>query len=264
MIRFLKNGWSHRRLLASLVERDITGSYSGSVLGTVWAFIDPLAYVMLTMFFFQFAIRGINTSGVPYVAWVLPQIIFWTFINSVVNASVNSIKEYSFLLRHKNFEMRLIAIIKLLSGLVIHVFLITIVLLILYGFLGIQCGLATFGMLYYLFCMCLLLVAMAWIISSVGAFWKDIKNIVSIVMQVEFWISPIFWNADRFPKPIALIMYANPFYYPMHGYRQAIIMGSFGSTFVVMTVYFWLLLAVFLFFGSHLFGRLSRHFGDVV
>ena len=264
MIELIKNGWGHRKLLASLVERDISGSYSGSVLGKIWAFIDPLVYVMLTMFFFQFAIRGVNTSGVPYVAWVLPQIIFWTFISGVVNSSVGSVKEYSFLLRHKNFELRLIAVIKLLAGLVIHVFLITIVLILLYGFLGVQFGLSTFRMVYYLLCMCLLLIAISWIVSAIGVFWRDVRNLVSIIMQVEFWISPIFWNADRFPKPIAIVMYLNPFYYPMHGYRQAIIMGQFGSTFDWMTVYFWLLLAGLLWFGARLFDRLALRFGDVL
>jgi lipopolysaccharide transport system permease protein/teichoic acid transport system permease protein len=264
MIRLLRNAWQHRHLLISLVERDISGSYSGSILGKIWAFIDPMIYVLLTMFFFQFAIRGVETEGVPYVAWVLPQIMFWTFISGVVNAAVNSVKEYSFLLRHRDFELRLIALIKLGAGLVIHLFLLAILMVVLYGFLGVRFGFATLRVLYYLASMCTLLVAMNWIIGSLGVFLKDVRNIVSIVMQVEFWISPIFWTPERFPPPVAAVMYLNPFYYPMQGYRQSVLMAAFGHHYWLLTVYFWIVVVGLLFFGSRLFRRLSRSFGDVL
>src|SRR3569623_3546907 len=112
--------------------------------------------------------------------------------------------------------------------------------------------------------MCALLVALNWIISSLGVFLKDVRNIISIIMQVEFWISPIFGTPERFPPPVAAIMYLNPFFYPMHGYRQSVLMGQFGHLFWGMTAYFWLLVLGLLFFGSRLFRRLSRSFGDVL
>jgi len=253
-----------RHLLWQLVVRDLTAAYSGSVFGNAWAVVDPAVYVALTLFFFQFAIRGVETGGVPYVAWVLPQIIFWMYGNAVLSSSVNAVKEYGFLLRHRHFDMRLVALIKIGSAALVHAMLMAIVLMALYLFLGVEPGWRVVLLPYYFVAMCAVLLGVAWVVAALGAFWKDLRNVVSIVLQVEFWMSPIFWEPERFPKAVALIMYLNPFYYPIHGYRSAILQQDFGGHFWVMTAYFWIVAAVLVAGGSRLFVRLSEGFGDVV
>lgn len=264
MFKFLNNLIANRNLLVQLTRRDLTAAYSGSVAGNMWVVVDPLVYVVLTLVFFQFAIRGINTGGVPYIAWVLPVIIFWTFINGTLASTVSSLREYSFLLRHNSFDMRLVAVIKIMSASLVHALLMLVVIVVLALFLNVPVGLHTFGLLYYFFAMSCLLMAMGWIISALGVFWKDIRNLVSIFLQIEFWVSPIFWEPDRFPKPVAFLMYINPFYYPVHGYRESILSGDFGSHFWMMTAYFWLLVAGLCLFASRVFKPLSKNFGDVI
>lgn len=264
MIDFLKHAYRQRNLLLTLAQRDLTAAYNGSVAGNIWVVIDPLVYVALTLFFFQFAIKGVATGGVPYVVWVLPAILFWTFVNVVVSSSIGSVREYSYLLRHRTFDMRLVALIKVISASFVHVVLMLVVITVMALFLNVQVGWKTFELIYYFVAMCCLLVAMAWALSALGTFWKDIRNLVGIFLQAGFWVSPIFWEPDRFPKPIALLMYLNPFYYPIHGYRQSILSSDFGSHFVAMSLYFWLLVGFALWFASRVFQRLSKSFGDVL
>lgn len=264
MIEFLKHAYVQRRLLLTLTKRDLTSAYNGSVAGNLWVVVDPLVYVALTLVFFQFAIRGVNTGGVPYVVWVLPVLVFWTFVNVVVASSVNSVREYGYLLRHRSFDMRLVALIKIMSASSVHFMLMAVVLTVMVFFLDVHVSWRTLSLCYYFFAMCCLLIAISWLLSALGMFWKDIRNLVSMSLQVGFWISPIFWEPDRFPPPIALIMYLNPFYYPLHGYRQSILSSDFGSHFMVMTLYFWVVVALGLLGSSRVFQRLSRSFGDVI
>jgi len=264
MRNLLLNAFQHRHLLRQLIWRDLTTSYSGSVLGNAWVIIDPLIYVGLTLFFFQFAIRGGNTGGVPYVAWVLPQIVFWTFINNVINSSVGMVKEYGFILRHKSFDTRLIVLIKLASATIIHVFLMICVVLSFVFVLDVHIGWRIFSALYFFFSMSVLLIGISWIVSSLGVFWKDIRNVVSVVLQVQFWISPIFWVPDGFPFPVSLIMYLNPFYYPMQGYRQSILSAPFGHYDFALMIYFWCVALALFVVGSRFFVKLSRSFGDAL
>lgn len=251
-------------LMFRLALRDISSAHTGSVLGNAWILVDPLFNIVLTLVFFQFAMKGAGNSDVSYVAWVLPQIIFWTFISNVVNSTVGSVKEYSFLMRHVTFDMRLIVLIKILGFTIIHIVLITIVLFSLRIFFDIKFGLYTLNLGYYFLSMCILLLAIGWIISSLGVFWKDIRNIVSIVIQLEFWISPIFWEPDRFPRAIEILMYINPFYYPIHGYRVSVLGADFGTHFWYATSYYWLIVLVLIFIGNYLFTKLSPQFGDAV
>ena len=122
----------------------------------------------------------------------------------------------------------------------------------------------TLGALYYYFAMSCLLVPLGWLLAALGTFWKDIRNLVSIFLQVEFWISPIFWEPERFPKLVAMVMYLNPLYSPTHGFRQSILSADFGPHFWLATAYFWLVVTMLMFFGSRVFARLSRGFGDVL
>lgn len=264
MIKLLKQAYQQRNLLFLLAWRDLTSSYSGSVLGNVWVIIDPLIYVVLTLFFFQFAIRGADTGGVSYVAWVLPAILFWTYASGVMSSTINSVREYSYLLRHKSFDMRLVVLIKIFSATLVHIVLMLVVITALILFLNVQIGWKMFGLIYYFFSMCCLLVAIGWMLSALGTFWKDIRNIVAVFLQVGFWVSPIFWEPERFPKPIAILMFLNPFYYPIHGYRQSVLSSEFGPHFALMTLYFWLLIGTSLWFASRIFQRLSRSFGDAI
>ena len=263
MFDFIRSAFSHRRLLLQLIKRDLLSAHHGSVLGAFWVLIDPLAYVALTLCFFQFAIRGEQT-GVSYVAWVLPQIVFWTFANSAIGASVSAIREYSFLLRHRHFDMRLIALIKISSAAVVHLILLFVVMAFLILYSGLSLGLQTLSVIYFFFSMCVLLLGVVWIISSLGVFWKDVRGIVTILLQAGFWISPIFWEPSRFPAPVAFVMYANPFFYPINGYRKSIIMADFGVPFWGFTLYYWCVVGLLLYLGSLLFSRLSKTFGDVL
>jgi ABC-type polysaccharide/polyol phosphate export permease len=263
MSNFVASLLEHRNLLLKLTKRDLTAAYSGSVAGSMWVLIDPLIYVGLTVIFFQFALKGGDTGGVPFVAWVLPVILFWTFITTVLNSNIGAIAEYSYLLRHRAFDLRMVAIIKLLSASFVHFVLMITVVLVLSQALGIHISLRAFGLLYYYLAMCCLLVGLSWLVSALAVFWKDVRNLVSVALQVGFWFSPIFWEPDRFPAPVAVLMYASPLWYPMHGYRQSVLSADFGPHFWLFTLYFWLWVAFVIFLGSRVFTRLSSSFGDV-
>lgn len=264
MFEFFRGAFLRRRIIFQLTKRDLLSAHHGSVLGALWVLIEPFAYIALTLCFFQFAIKGGESGGVSYIAWVLPQIVFWTFASSAISSSVAMIKEYGFLLRHQNFDMRLVALIKVFSAAIVHFILLFFVMAFLVLHSGVGIGWQTLSILYYFFAMCALIVGLAWIISSLGVFWKDVRGIVSILLQLGFWISPIFWEPSRFPAPIAFVMYANPFFYPINGYRKSIVMTDFGVSFWGFTLYYWCFVGLLLYIGSRLFNRLSRTFGDVL
>ncbi|SPP94156.1 ABC transporter permease [Bradyrhizobium vignae] len=264
MFEFFRDAYLHRKILLQLVKRDLLSAHHGSVLGAFWVLIEPLAYIALTLCFFQFAIRGGERPGVSYVAWVLPQIVFWTFASSSISSSVSMVREYSFLLRHHHFDLRLVALIKISSAAVVHFILLAVVMTFLVVHSGLGLHLQTLSLIYFFVAMYALLLGTAWVISSLGVFWKDVRGVVSILLQAGFWISPIFWEPSGFPKPIAFVMYANPFFYPINGYRKSIIAADFGVPFWQFTLYYWCVVAVLLYVGSRLFSRLSKTFGDVL
>ncbi|WGD55357.1 ABC transporter permease [Bradyrhizobium sp. CB1650] len=264
MLGLVRSAFLNRRILWQLIKRDLFAAHHGSVLGALWVLIDPLAYIALALCFFQFAVKGGEDAGVSYVAWVLPLIVLWTFVSAAISSATAMVREYSFLLRHRNFDMRLVAWIKVSSAALVHFVLLAVVLIFLIVHSRLPVGWPMLALVYYFFAICAFITAVDWIISALGVFWKDVRGIVSILLQVGFWISPIFWEPSRFPAPVAFVMYANPLFYPMNGYRKSIIMADFGVSFWGFTFYYWAVIGVLLYFGSRLFNRLSRSFGDVL
>jgi len=264
MFNFIKSAYRSRKLILNFSVRDITSSHTGSLLGSTWVFIDPAVNVILTLFIFQFALKSSATANVPYAVWVMPVIIFWIFISTSINSSVFAVKDYAYLIRHSDFDLRLVIVIKIMGVVWVHLSLMTLVLLALWFSYNIPIGLHLLALIYYLVAMGLLLMAIGWVLSSIGVFWKDVRNFVGIFVQIEFWISPIFWEPDRFPGVIQIIMYANPFYYPMHGYRSTVMGSDYGPHFWTGSLYFWCFTSLLLVFGSILFRKLSKEFGDVL
>ncbi len=252
------------KIILFLSRKEVFKANTGSILGPLWVFIDPIVYVLLVVFFFQFALKGgAEQSSVPFVAWILPSIVLFTFISNLVNSSVSAIRDHSYLLRH-NIDVRFITLVKMFSLLIVHIFLLVVLLGILNIVFKIPLTINTLNLAYYLITLLLLLIPLTWIISSVGIFSNDFKYVISIIMQVEFWICPIFWEYSKFPGPLAIIMQANPFYYSIRGYRASVLGEDFGPHFFYHTVYTWTLIFILFYVGSRIILSLKDEFGENV
>ena len=81
-----------------------------------------LTYVIV----FQYILKTGSSGHYPYVVWFLPGMSIWMFINDAVNASSNSIRNYSYLVKKVVFPVDIIPIITLISSSIIGAFLIYI------------------------------------------------------------------------------------------------------------------------------------------
>ena len=106
---------------------------------------------------------------------------------------------------------------------------------------------------------------MAWMMASANVFMKDISQVVGIVIQFGFWMTPIVWPASIVPEKYHVYLKINPVYYLVEGYRQSFLFKiPFWEVSLWQTIYFWGLSFLFLFFGIFIFRRLRPHFADVL
>ncbi len=88
----LREIWSHRELLAFLTWRDITVRYKQTLLGALWAILQPLLTTVIFVAFFGRldALRGLP-GGVPYPLFAYAGLLLWTFFaNAVVTSATRS------------------------------------------------------------------------------------------------------------------------------------------------------------------------------
>ena len=252
-----------RDLILSLSMRNFRSTYSGSMLGFTWVLVEPLVYVFLLWFFFTKALKIQPPEGYPYVAWLMTAMVLWNFISLTLSSSAGTFKSHAFLLKRPEFNMSVLPVVNIITGLYIHAIFIAI----LVGMLlvsGVRFTLYWFQAVYYLFAAAVFLLGLAWIAASVSLFVKDVSNVISVALQIGFWISPIFWSPSTFPKEYRLVLELNPASYLIEGYRKSFLYAQPFWSDVNGFVYFWTVTFVILLMGVYTYRRLRPHFGDVI
>ena len=95
-------------------------------------------------------------------------------------------------------------------------------------------------------------------------FFRDLSQIISIVIQIGNWVTPIMWSFTLLSPKIRWIMYINPMFYIVQGYREALINHVWFFEMPYQTTAFWLLVIGMIGFGMIIFNKLKVHFADVL
>ena len=99
-------------------------------------------------------------------------------------------------------------------------------------------------------------------------FFRDLSQIVNVLLQIGMWMTPIMWNMDamanRIPGWAMTILKLNPMYYVVNGYRDALYNNIWFWERPGMTAYFWIFTIVVSIGGMAIFRKLQQHFADVL
>jgi teichoic acid transport system permease protein len=264
-----KELWNNRRLIWKLSKNDFKTRYAGSYLGIVWAFVQPVITILVYWLVFE---KGFSAkaemfkSGVeaPFVVYLTSGLVPWFFFSEAVTQSTNALLEYNYLVKKVVFKISILPLIKIIAACFIHVFFVA-VLLVIYFIYGYGFTPYIFQLVYYSFCMFILVLALSYTFCSVVIFFRDLSQIVAIALQIGMWATPIMWSISRIEGTVfETIFKLNPLYYVVNGYRQSL----FGQTWFFedwqLTLYFWVVTILLFAFGTVVFKRLKPHFADVL
>ena len=266
-----KNTWlpgeiyRNRRLVFSLAKNDFKTKYAGSYFGTVWAFIQPIVTICVYWFVFGLALRNGSDKGVPFVLWLIAGLIPWFFFQEGLTGGTNALLEYNYLVKKVVFRIDILPMVKVVSAVFVHLFFI-LVALILYTAMGCYPTVYTIQVIYYTFCIFVLVLGIAYMTSSVVVFFRDLTQVINIALQVGVWMTPIMWSMEDLGITgiLASILKLNPMFYIVQGYRDAFIYKIWFWQRPGMTLYFWAFTLVFWLIGTRLFRKLKIHFADVL
>lgn len=261
---FLVELFSKRILIIELTKRDFRQKYLGSYLGMLWAFVHPTVYIAIVWFVFQVGFKSQPMGNFPFVLWMLCAITPWFFISESLQSATGSILENSFLVKKMVFSLGMLPLIKILSAMLIHLFFIAIIFIMFFAY-GYPPSLYNLQVFYYLFASIMLLLGFSWLTSSLSLFLKDTGQIVAMLLQFAFWLTPIFWSPKTLSDKTHNLIKLNPLYYIVEGYRESFIYKTwFWEKHYMLTLYFWCFTLFFFVLGAVVFRRLRPHFGDVL
>lgn len=263
MFKFLAAIGQSKALLWSLTKNDFKQKYVGNILGVFWAFIQPAAMIAIFWFVFQVGFKSKPVDNFPFILWLVAGMFPWFYFAEALSSGTNSIISNAFLVKKVVFRVSLLPMIPLLSALSIHIFFIFFMfgMFLYYGYTP---EIYWIQLLYYLFATSVLLLGLSWLTSSVVIFFKDIGQLVAIVIQFGFWLTPIFWSLKMVPEKYHWIINLNPMAYIVDGYRNSMIYHKWFWEDMGLTLYFWSITLILFVVGGLTFRKLRPHFADVL
>lgn len=265
LLRIPLDIYRDRRMFWDLVKNDFKARFAGSYLGLFWAFFQPLITICLYWFVFQVGLRNGNVSDHPFILFLMSGLVPWFYFSESWSGATNSLLEYNYLVKKVVFNVGMLPALKVASGLFVHFFFVSIIALmsILYGY---SADLYLVQILYYIVCNGFLVLGLSYLTAAFTVFFRDMSQIVGIVLTMGVWLTPIMWvpASTQMPGWVQSIFKLNPIYYIVDGFRDCLLEKSWFWEKPVWSVYFWCLAIVVYLFGVKTFNKLKVHFSDVL
>ena len=250
-------------LLFDLARNDFKTKFAGSYLGITWAFVQPIVTILVYWFVFQVGFRSGTVQEVPFVLWLTAGLVPWFFFNDALNSATASLLEYSYLVKKVVFKVEIIPLVRIVSSFFVHIVFVGF-MLIMFVINGIMPRIEWIQLIYYSICLFALIIGISYLTSALVVFFRDLAQIIIIVLQIGMWVTPIMWQWSIMPKKVLFFLKLNPIYYIVEGYRNSLIHRRWFWNDTYMTAYFWIFTFICIFLGTKIFAKLKVHFADVL
>lgn len=255
--------YSSRKLIWKLALNDFKTKYAGSFFGIVWAFVQPVITIVLYWFVFQIGFRSTDVGACPFVLWLMCGLVPWFFYSDAIINATNSLIEYSYLVKKVVFRISVLPIVKTISALFVHLFFVVFVIVVFSAYKYLP-SLYTLQVIYYTFAMFVLVLGISYASCAIIIFFKDLGQIINILMQIGMWLTPIMWHYTMLDEHTFKFFKLNPVYYIVEGYRDSLIDKVWFWERINYSLYFWVVTIIVFGIGAIIFKRLKNHFADVL
>jgi lipopolysaccharide transport system permease protein len=255
-----KEIWNYRELLYFLTKRDIKVRYKQTVLGGLWAVIQP-AFTMIVFTLFFGRLAKMPSDGLPYPIFVYAALLPWTYFANAVSASGNSLVGSANLITKVYFPRIVVPASAALAGLLDFFIALFVLgaLMIYYQFVP-GWGILLFPFLVALTFLCAVGVGL-WL-SALNVQYRDIRYAIPFLIQVWMFVSPVIYPMSLVKGNYQWLLALNPMGGVIHAYRASLL-GHQPIDWQLLTLSTLIILAIFL-SGLYYFRRMEKVFADVV
>lgn len=260
----MKHVWDYRYFVISSIKTEYKGRFARNKLGLLWMIFQPLSMVLI----YSLILSQIMTSKLPgvttqyaYPVYLLSGIIAWTLFSEVMSRCVNIFIENANLLKKLSFPRLALPLIVIGSS-TVNFILMAIIIYIVLGILGHF----PYHTLYWLPLLAVITLGLS---SGLGLFCgiinifiRDIGQLIAIIMQFWFWLTPIVYMVNIIPQKFQGLILINPLTGIVMGFQNVILYDKPPN--VNLLIYPSLLAVVFLILTSVLYKKAVEEMTDLL
>ncbi len=263
IVKLLQVVCRQREMIFAMALRDFQSRFAGTLGGILWTVAHPLAVIVIFYFVFAVGFRARGPEGTPFVLWFICGLVPWFFFNETLLAITDSVTRHAYLVKKTIFPSEILPLVHLTAGLLPHMIFMLIVVCLL-SYFGVPFLSERFLVVYFLLCTCILLLGLGWMLCALQVFYRDISHALAIILNLLFWTTPIVWSPENIPLEYRGLLFYNPVYYIVEGYRGLLLFDTVAWPSLWHTTYFWAVAGLTFVTGAYVFGRLKPEFADVI
>jgi len=223
--------WQYRSFIWGMVAREFRARYVSSLLGGLWAVLQPLATILIYTVVFgrimHARLPGLDDT-LAYSLYLCAGLFPWLYFSEVLQRCQTVFLDNAALLKKMSFPRISLPVILLLSSTIN--FGITFAL-----FLGLLLVTGRFpGWAIVAFVPLLVLqqafaLGLGVCLGTLNVFYRDVAQFVSVMLQFWFWLTPIIYAVAVVPESVQRFMAFNPLYGPTRAYQQLVLQGAWPT-----------------------------------
>lgn len=252
-------------LAFDFAKRDLKERYFGTGLGQLWYILSPVVTIFIyTVIFSDFMKMKLNVvdNSYSYSIYLIPGLLAWTSFATILSRLSTSIFEKASLIKKLNVPMFSFYLAIIFS----EVILLGISFLLSIGFLMLVGQPITLAFLWLPIILGLQFIfafSLGVILSLLTPFFKDLKEVIPIILQLWFWMTPIIYLKDTIYKKYPLLVDFNPVYWFIETYQNIFLYGNvekvYGNIFDILV-----LCTIFFLMAVSLYKKLISEIKDII
>jgi lipopolysaccharide transport system permease protein len=256
--RHLKELYGYRNLIWQLAWSEFKLRYKNSILGYFWSLLEPL--LMLLVLYMVFS-NLMKVQVEYYQLFLFMGIIIWNFLSKATTIGMFSIVGKPGMVKKIYFPRDIFVISSCITALLMSIFeSVVFIMFMIYFRVPISINLAyAFPLIIFLFIISL---GLALALCALNVFYRDVQFIWQVLLQIGFYITPILYTIDIFPKSLQTFVLLNPIARIIISARDTIIYSTPAK--IEDLLFIFLSSIFFLLVGYVIFSRLEPGFAEEI
>ena len=258
----LRDLWVYRELVFFMIWRDIKVRYKQTMLGALWAIIQPILTMLVFNFLLNRGVLNVQSDGIPYPIFSYTGLLPWGQFVAALNQASRSLTSNHNMITKIYFPRLILPVASVLGGLVDFViaFVVLIGMMIYFKVSPAWSVLWTLPLFLLLAIVTALGVAL-WL-SAINVQYRDVNYALPFLTQFWLFITPVIYSSSGFSEKMRLAYSLNPMAGVVNGFRWALLGSGTGpdaSLWVSVTISFLVLIG-----GLFYFRNMEKTFADTI
>jgi lipopolysaccharide transport system permease protein len=228
MLNMLKALWSYRGFVISSIRNEFISRFGRSKLGGLWMIIHPLAQVAI----FALVLSNVLAAKLPgientnaYALYLMAGTLAWSLFVELINRCLTLFIEQGGVMKKMYFPRITLPAIVVGSSLLNHLLLFVSIIAI-FSLLGKNPDWTALWILPLTVIVIALALGVGLILGVLNVFVRDVGQVVPVILQLLFWLTPIVYPASIIPENFKDFLNYNPLYPLVSAYQKVLVYNT--------------------------------------